>query len=50
MSGAGTDEDLERASAEGLGLFVRSLLGLDPQAVQEALSVLDRFTETTQTS
>lgn len=37
-SGAGTAEDLERAATDGLGLFVRSLLGLDREAVEEALA------------
>lgn len=37
-SGAGTPEDLARARAEGLAHFVRSLVGLDRAAVEEALS------------
>ena len=36
-SGLGSAEDLERVAADGLGLFVRSLLGLDREAVEEAL-------------
>lgn len=47
-SGAGTEEDLQRASSEGLGLFVRSLVGLDPETVQEALA--EFVGETTLTS
>jgi type I restriction enzyme R subunit len=39
-SGIGTAEDLEKAKTEssGLGLFVRSLVGLDRQAAKNALS------------
>ncbi|MCQ9163912.1 DEAD/DEAH box helicase family protein [Arthrobacter sp. STN4] len=37
-SGAGTQEDLARARTEGLAHFVRSLVGLDRSAVEEALS------------
>jgi len=37
-SGVGTPGDLERAGTEGLGLFVRSLVGLDRDAVEEALA------------
>lgn len=37
-SGAGTPEDLARARTEGLAHFVRSLVGLDRSAVEEALS------------
>ena len=37
-SGAGTEEDLTRAREEGLSHFVRSLVGLDRSAVEEALS------------
>lgn len=37
-SGAGTQEDLARARTEGLAHFVRSLVGLDRTAVEEALS------------
>jgi type I restriction enzyme R subunit len=39
-SGAGTPEDFERAAreAQGLGLFIRSLVGLDRQAATEALN------------
>ena len=39
-SGAGTPEDIERAKAdaEGLGLFVRSLVGLDRAAAKEAFA------------
>ncbi|WP_040796801.1 DEAD/DEAH box helicase family protein [Nocardia higoensis] len=39
-SGAGEPEDMERAviNAQGLGRFIRSLVGLDPQAVQEAFA------------
>ncbi len=38
-SGVGTPEDIERAKTEsqGLGLFVRSLVGLDREAAKEAL-------------
>jgi type I restriction enzyme R subunit len=36
-SGLGSAEDLERAASDGLGLFVRSLVGLDRDAVEEAL-------------
>ena len=40
-SGVGTTMDLTRAAEEahGLGLFVRSLVGLDRQAAKEALTV-----------
>ncbi|WP_067830340.1 DEAD/DEAH box helicase family protein [Nocardia inohanensis] len=39
-SGAGEPEDMERAvaNAHGLGRFIRSLVGLDQQAVQEAFA------------
>ncbi|WP_125610524.1 DEAD/DEAH box helicase family protein [Specibacter cremeus] len=37
-SGAGSDEDLARARSEGLAHFVRSLVGLDRAAVEDALS------------
>ena len=39
-SGAGAPEDMERAvaNAQGLGRFIRSLVGLDRQAVQEAFA------------
>lgn len=39
-SGTGTVEDFERAAreAQGLGLFIRSLVGLDRQAATEALN------------
>ena len=39
-SGTGTPEDLERAkeSSHGLGLFVRSLVGMDREAAQNAMS------------
>lgn len=39
-SGVGAAEDIQRAAAEsqGLGLFVRSLVGLDRQAAKEALA------------
>ena len=39
-SGLGAAEDIQRAAEEahGLGLFVRSLVGLDRQAAKEALS------------
>lgn len=37
-SGAGSSEDLDAAKAEGLGLFVRSLVGLDRAAAKEAFS------------
>lgn len=37
-SGAGTQEDLARARSEGLAHFVRSLVGLDRAAVEDALS------------
>lgn len=39
-SGTGSEEDFERAkeAAEGLGLFVRSLVGLDRTAAKEAFS------------
>lgn len=36
-SGLGSAEDLERAASDGLGLFVRSLVGLDREAVEESL-------------
>ncbi|MGE0498455.1 MAG: DEAD/DEAH box helicase family protein [Ramlibacter sp.] len=41
QSGAGTRADLDRAAkeAEGLGLFIRSLVGLDRQAAADALGV-----------
>ena len=44
-SGAGTPEDVARAREEnhGLGLFIRSLVGLDRQAAQEAF---DRYLDT----
>jgi type I restriction enzyme R subunit len=40
QSGVGTAQDIERAAreAKGLGLFIRSLVGLDRQAATEALS------------
>lgn len=40
-SGIGTAEDLVKAKADssGLGLFVRSLVGLDRQAAKDALGV-----------
>ena len=40
-SGVGSDADVARAAQEsdGLGLFVRSLVGLDRQAAKEALGV-----------
>lgn len=40
QSGVGAAEDLQRAAAQsqGLGLLVRSLVGLDRQAAKEALS------------
>nr|WP_239520747.1 DEAD/DEAH box helicase family protein [Blastococcus saxobsidens] len=43
-SGAGTREDLDRAreAAEGLGLFVRSLVGLDRQAAEAAFAEFSR--------
>jgi type I restriction enzyme, R subunit len=39
-SGIGAEEDIQRAAerAQGLGLFVRSLVGLDRQAAKEALA------------
>ena len=39
-SGVGGAEDIQRAAEEsrGLGLFVRSLIGLDRQAAKEALA------------
>ncbi|MGO2067991.1 DEAD/DEAH box helicase family protein [Glutamicibacter arilaitensis] len=37
-SGAGSKEDLERASEGDLAGFIRSLVGLEPEAVQEAFS------------
>ncbi|MBO1268315.1 DEAD/DEAH box helicase family protein [Arthrobacter sp. PO-11] len=37
-SGLGSLEDLNRAAGEGLGLYVRSLVGLDREAVEEALA------------
>jgi type I restriction enzyme R subunit len=37
-SGVGTSVDLERAGTDGLGVFVRSLVGLDRDAVEEALA------------
>lgn len=37
-SGAGSREDLDRAASEGLGYFVRSLVGLEPDAVKEAMT------------
>jgi type I restriction enzyme R subunit len=37
-SGLGSPEDLDRAAADGLGLYVRSLVGLDRDAVEEALA------------
>jgi type I restriction enzyme, R subunit len=39
-SGTGTDDDIERAKADadGLGLFVRSLVGLDRAAAREAFA------------
>ncbi|MGH6626965.1 MAG: DEAD/DEAH box helicase family protein [Burkholderiaceae bacterium] len=39
-SGVGTAQDIERATqeAQGLGLFIRSLVGLDRQAATQALS------------
>lgn len=37
-SGAGSKEDLERASDGDLAGFIRSLVGLEPEAVQEAFS------------
>jgi len=40
QSGVGAEEDIQRAAqeAQGLGLFVRSLVGLDRQAAKEALA------------
>lgn len=37
-SGIGDADDLSRARSQGLGVFVRSLVGLDRQAAKEALS------------
>jgi type I restriction enzyme, R subunit len=37
-SGLGTSEDISRAATEGLGIYVRSLVGLDREAVQDALA------------
>lgn len=39
-SGAGGSEDIARATAEshGLGLFVRSLVGMDREAAKQALA------------
>ncbi|MDR6686222.1 type I restriction enzyme R subunit [Arthrobacter sp. 1088] len=37
-SGLGSSQDLDRAASDGLGVFVRSLVGLDRDAVEEALS------------
>jgi type I restriction enzyme R subunit len=39
-SGIGTAEDVEKATTQsnGLGLFVRSLVGMDRQAAKGALS------------
>ena len=37
-SGLGSPEDLKRAADEGLGVYVRSLVGLDREAVEEALA------------
>ena len=37
-SGAGSSEDLDAAKAEGLGLFVRSLVGLDRAAAKDAFA------------
>jgi len=39
-NGVGAAEDIQRAAeeSEGLGLFVRSLVGLDRQAAKEALA------------
>lgn len=37
-SGLGSREDLDRAATEGLGVYVRSLVGLDREAVEEALT------------
>ncbi|MFJ4169965.1 DEAD/DEAH box helicase family protein [Paenarthrobacter sp. NPDC089714] len=37
-SGLGSAEDLNRAANDGLGLFVRTLVGLDREAVEEALA------------
>ena len=43
-SGVGAPDDIERAEAgvQGLGLFVRSLVGLDREAAKEALGRLSR--------
>ena len=43
-SGIGEPEDIERAKAEsqGLGLFVRSLVGMDREAAKEAFGGLPR--------
>lgn len=37
-SGLGSSEDLSRAAGEGLGLYVRSLVGLAWDAVEETLA------------
>ena len=39
-SGVGAEQDIQRATEEsqGLGLFVRSLVGMDRQAAKEALA------------
>ena len=37
-SGTGTPENIEKASTDGLGIFVRSLVGLDRAAAKEAFS------------
>ncbi|WP_413248491.1 DEAD/DEAH box helicase family protein [Sinomonas flava] len=37
-SGAGSEEDLARAREQGLGDFVRSLVGLERESVEEALN------------
>ncbi|NJC23987.1 type I restriction enzyme R subunit [Arthrobacter pigmenti] len=37
-SGAGSKDDLARAAEKGLGYFVRSLVGLEPDAVKEAMA------------
>jgi type I restriction enzyme R subunit len=39
QSGVGSDDDLAAAMSSGLGLFVRSLVGLDRHAAKEALAV-----------
>ena len=36
--GVGTDQDLSHAKQNGLGLFIRSLVGLDREAAKEAFS------------